>query len=321
MSRSSLVHWGILGPGRIAHTFAQAMQVVDSGEITLVHSSDHDRAMGFAEQFNISNSTNDLDDFLASPNVDAVYIAYPHAMHFDAVVKCLNAGKHVLCEKPLTISLQQAEQVISLAKKHNLFLMEALWSRFLPIWDKARTLVNEKLIGDLVAFSSTFGFKANFDLTDRLFNPALAGGAIWDLGVYPIAMSNFLISGEPETVSAKVTRGDTGVDEHVAAVLNYGEVNSEFIVSLRQALENQFIIHGTKGKVVIDEPFWGAEKLTYVVGEHQEHFIARHEQNGFEYQIRSVNESILQSEVENNHMTWRDTVVVQRVMDHILSSK
>ena len=313
------IRWGILGPGRIAQTFAAAMSVVDSGTIVAVHSSQIERAQTFAAQFNIPIATDDRDVFFDESAIDAVYIAYPHSMHAETIMAVLEKGKHILCEKPLVTSESEARSVTVLAQQKKLLLMEALWTRFLPAWQRVEELLDNNSIGNIEHLKASFGFFAPFNPNDRLFNPSLAGGAMWDIGIYPIAMSQFVMRSMPTQINAAIVRGDTGVDEDSEVSMIYpNNVRCEFRVSLREALKNEFEIIGSEGSITIHSPFWGAEKIT-VRTEQENTELHPHDLNGFEYQIRHFNTLINEGYIESPIVSSSDTIAFQRIMDDILA--
>ena len=314
------IRWGILGPGRIAQTFAKAMSSVESGSIAVVHSSQLPRAQLFADQFNIPNATTDLSFFFNEYAIDAVYIAYPHSMHADAINLCLENNKHVLCEKPLTTSAEQAQLLIDQARDKESLLMEALWTRFLSTWQAVKAQLDGGAIGEIKELRSSFGFHTPFDPNDRLFNPELAGGAIWDLGIYPIAMSQFVVPIKPSKIEAIIHRGQSNVDEHTKVMMEYPNgIRSTFEVSLHEVLQNEFIIHGSKGTITVHDPFWGASSHTLANSSGAQETLNAHEINGFEYQIRHINEQINEGEIESPIVPWSDTMAFQEIMDEILS--
>jgi len=188
--------WGIIGPGRIAHTFAKAAAVVDGAVLHAVASRDADRSRQFAGQYQIPRVYDSYEALAADPEVDAVYIATPHRYHREQALLCLEAGKAVLCEKPLTVNAAETRALIDLAHKKQVFLMEALWSRYLPIYSHVRDWLDSGLIGDVELIQSTLGFAMTRDPNDRLLKHELAGGALLDLGVYNIAMSQW-VQGDP----------------------------------------------------------------------------------------------------------------------------
>ena len=315
------MRWGILGPGRIAHNFAEAMKVVEGSCVHAVHSHDASRAQNFAQRFGIQHTYTDIEQFLADELIEAVYIAYPHPMHAKAIEACLIAGKHVLCEKPLTTCKADAQELTLLAQESRVFLMEALWTRFLPVWQKVREWLSEGRIGKLTAIESSMGFKADLDHNNRLFNPELGGGAIWDLGVYPISMTEFVLGEQPNSIEAEYQLADTGVEADARVIFGYeNNLQSRFRCSFYEQLENELRIEGEQGSIIIEAPFWGSERARLEFNNGQtETFDAPHQVNGFEYQIRSSVQCIEEGLLENSQISWASTLAAQGLMDNLLA--
>ncbi|HET7144041.1 MAG TPA: Gfo/Idh/MocA family oxidoreductase, partial [Anaerolineales bacterium] len=185
--------WGILGPGRIAHNFAGGLKVIDDASLYAVASSKIERAKEFADQYGGAKTYNSYEALLDDPEVDGVYVATPHRFHFENIILCLKAGKPVLCEKPLTVNAAETKKLIETAKKNKVFLMEALWTRFLPIYPVIRKWLDEKAVGDISLMVGTFGFNAPKAKDDRWQNPELAGGTLLDMGIYPISVSQWVM--------------------------------------------------------------------------------------------------------------------------------
>lgn len=317
---SNIITWGIIAPGRIAHEFASAMAVVEGATILAVASRDSERGQRFAERYDIPVQYQQYSDLLSDPAIDAVYIANPHRFHFDTIRAALTANKHVLCEKPLTVTEAQAKVLFDLARSRKVLLMEALWTRYLPVWQAIQQHLTNKTIGDIIEVTSSFGFEIPRDNNDRLLNKALAGGVLLDMGIYPISLSTF-ISHSPTTVeSSSVVIGPTGVDEQVTGVLHVGNTPCHFSCSFVSALENNFRLTGTKGTLEIVAPFWAATQYRLTHGNSQPHtFDLPHEASGFEYQIRAAVKAIVFGHTQEPQNTWADTQQVQRIMDTILS--
>src|SRR5512143_911116 len=227
-------NWGILGPGRIAHQFAEGLKVIEDAALYAVASTNLERAKAFAEQYAGQKIYDSYAALVNDPQVDAIYIATPHRFHFDNALQCLKSGKPVLCEKPLTVNAAEAQQLIETARANKVFLMEALWTRYLPIYQPIRQWLDDKRIGDLCLLVSTFGFNVPKESKDRWLNPELAGGTLLDMGVYPIAVSQWVMEQTPQFVSAQAYLGSTGVDELTTVLLKYpngviSQFNSSFI--------------------------------------------------------------------------------------------
>lgn len=315
-----MTNWGIIAPGRIANRFAQSFNVIQDGRLFGVASRHKDNAVKFAARYDIPTVFDGYADLIASPNIDAIYIASPHRFHFDTAKLCLRAGKAVLCEKPLTVTAKQSEELFAIAQQHNTFLMEALWSRFLPVWAEVKNWVQEGKIGELETIYSSFGFKAERNYDDRLFNLNLAGGSLLDTGVYNISMTQFLAEREPSLVSSHVLVGETGVDERCSVTLDYGSFTSQFTCSFRTKLDNQMVIHGSKGKIVVAEAFWDATRaVLHCENASPIELSLPHESSGFEYQVREVQQCLADGKTASRIISPQQTISTMRIMDHILS--
>jgi len=315
---ASPFRWGVLGPGRIAHRFAQALEDVDGAELQAVASRSAERAQDFAQKYG-ARAAYDSDEALAAdPAVDAIYVATPHRFHYSQTRLCLEAGKPVLCEKPFTVNATQAADLIRLAQAKGLFLMEALWSRYLPIYNQVRTWLDGGEIGEIKLVTSTFCFQPERDPSDRKFNHELAGGALLDLGVYNVSLSQWAIGGNPSGIRALAQLGDTGVDELTAVTMAYpGNVASQFTCSLLFDAVNDLTIYGTKGHVRIHPKFWEATKATLAVGGKEIPAALPFRRNGFEYQIEEAMRCVRGGRGESEGMPLAGTLANMRTMDQI----
>ena len=215
-----MIRWGVAGPGGIATDFAEAMQLVDGGEIVAVASRSSERADAFGDRFGIATRYGDYAALADDPDVDVVYVATPQSRHEVDAVLYLKAGKHVLCEKPCALNARQVQRMVDEARRGGLFLMEAVWSRFLPAYRALVDVVGSGRVGELLLVEADFGFSLPFDPDHRLYRADLGGGGLLDLGIYPFQLCALLL-GHPEHVVAEGIIGQTGVDEQVAAVLRH----------------------------------------------------------------------------------------------------
>jgi predicted dehydrogenase len=212
--------WGIAGPGGIAAQFVEDMSRIDCGRIIAVASRSPERASAFAARFGIPTCHTGYAALADDPDVDIVYVATPHVRHEPDALRFIEAGKHVLCEKPLALHAGQAHRMVAAARARGVFLMEAMWSRFLPAYRLLRDIVGSGRIGEPLVVEADFGFRMPVLPDHRLFDRALGGGALLDVGVYPIQLCS-LVLGAPDRVVADGVVGATGVDERVAAVLHH----------------------------------------------------------------------------------------------------
>ncbi len=310
--------WGILGPGRIAHAFAEGLQVIDDASLFAVASSKIERAKEFADQYGGAKTYNSYEALVNDPEVDGVYIATPHRFHFENIMLCLNAGKPVLCEKPLTVNAAEAKKLIETAHEKKVFLMEALWTRFLPIYEVVRGWLDEKSIGDISLMVGNFGFNAPKEKDDRWQNPELAGGTLLDMGIYPISVSQWAMRSQPKSFMSMAHIGNTGVDELTTVLLKYeNDVIAQFHSSFMSNHINDFVIYGSKGHIRIHPNFWGASKATLTVND-QELAVSRPlRASGFEYQTEEAMRCVRAGLLESPGISHADTLANMELMDAI----
>ncbi|MCF8001894.1 MAG: Gfo/Idh/MocA family oxidoreductase, partial [Halanaerobiales bacterium] len=206
------INWGIIGTGFIAQTLADEFKYINQGKITAVASRSREKAEEFTQKNNIEKSYSSYEDLAKDDEIDVVYIATPHNLHFENTLLCLNNNKHVLCEKPIAVNEKQTKEMFKLAKEKELFLMEAMWTYFLPPILKVKEWIEEGKIGDIRLLTARVGINAIKKENKRLFDPALAGGALLDTGIYPVALSNYLLKGKPKDINASSYLGETGID-------------------------------------------------------------------------------------------------------------
>jgi predicted dehydrogenase len=312
------VRWGILGPGRISRKFASALAEIEGAAPAAVGSRSLERAEEFASEFGFARTHGSYEELARDDGVDAVYIGTPHSRHREDSILCLQAGRHVLCEKPFAINAGEAEEMIAASRKAGRVLMEAMWMRFMPSILKVRDLVEAGRIGDVMRITADFGFRAEFDPGSRLFDPALGGGALLDVGVYPVSLAYFLL-GEPSFVGGAARFGSTGVDEEGIALLGY-EDGAQAVLTMALRLESprDACILGTDGSIWIPEPWWKSERITLrQEGRGDRTIDLPRLENGFIYQAEEMMKLIREGRTESAVMPLEDSLAVMRIMDRI----
>lgn len=310
------MRWGILGTGTIAGIFAAAVPHTDDGQLAAVGSRASETAARFAETHGIPRAFGSYDALVESADVDVVYVATPHAQHADAVRRCLEAGKHVLCEKPLTVSAAETRQLTDLACQHDRFLMEALWSRFLPAYRTLASMLEHDEIGEVVAVESSLGFRFPFDPTHRLFAPELGGGALLDLGIYPVHLAHSVL-GSPTTVRALGRIGSTGVDEHALVSMAF-ESGSLAIAecATRADLACTARITGTTGAIELPAFMHCPVHLDVVrPGNVAERIEAPFSDAPFSFEIDEVHRCLRDGRTESSLMPLADSIEVATTLD------
>ncbi|GAB3028507.1 Gfo/Idh/MocA family protein [Bowmanella dokdonensis] len=319
MSTNKHLHWGIVGAGRIAHTFASDMRHVDNSQVYAVASRNLEDAREFARQYQIPVPLEGYQQLFDHPQVDAVYIATPHNLHYGQVREALLAGKHVLCEKPITVSAEQCEDLIALAKAQGLFLMEAMWTWFLPAIRKARQWVDEGRIGRILHIKADFGYPQPYDVNARTYNPQLAGGCLLDMGIYPLAL-NLLFKPAPyQSLSVDYHQAPNGVEDDVNWTLRYPDSVSSLGTSFRCRLPNWAFIIGDNGYIAIPDFFRASQASLYVLDQRVEHFEDNRLGSGFEFEIQAATEAIREGRLEAPGMPLSASLECQRQLQAILA--
>ncbi|MCV2352822.1 Gfo/Idh/MocA family oxidoreductase [Paucibacter sp. B2R-40] len=322
--------WAVIGPGGIARRFAAALPHVAGAELCWVLGRDAARASAFAELACVPGHAaaqvkTDLAALLAESDLDAVYIATPHAQHGDLVRQCLLAGKAVLCEKPLVPNLAQAEALVRLAREREVFLMEAVWTRFLPIYTVVQGWLREQAIGHLCGIQSSFCLNAPFDPSSRIYDPALAGGALLDIGIYNLTMTRWVLQQalgacpEPLSIQASGVLAPTGVDQRVAGMLNFpGGISSQFICAVDGFADNGLRIFGERGVISLPGEFSSAtQALLHRHGEPPLQAEAPLRFNGFEAEIEETQACARAGLIESPVVPHAETLASLAWMDEI----
>ena len=315
------VRWGLLGAGHIAHKFAADLLLSPDCRITAVGSRSREKADRFATQFDIPHRHGNYRDLAADSEVDVVYVATPHSLHRDHALLCLEAGKSVLCEKPFALNLKQAEEMTEAAQKADRFLMEAMWTRFMPHIAALRGAVESGAIGEIRTLTADFGFMGPGDPDGRLFSPALGGGALLDVGIYPVTLA-FLLFGPPQTVRSMAHIGGTGVDGQCGMLFGYGDGRLAVLsASVVARTGQEAVIAGSKGRIVVHAPWWSSGRFTV----HRDGEEARTEEfpvagSGFVYEIAEVVRCLVGGKRESETLPLSETLAVLSVMDGMRKS-
>ena len=310
--------WGIIGPGKIAAKFAAALPLAGRATLEAIASSNEDRAKEFAGKFGAARFYTRYEDLATDPQIDAVYIATPHGFHAEHALLCLRHGKAVLCEKPMALSGRQVQTMIDAARENKAFLMEAMWSRFLPVIDKTLELIRDHQLGTVKSVRADFGFLAPFNPEGRLYNLRLGGGSLLDIGIYPLFLC-LLLLGEPDTIHAAGHLAPTGSDESCQAILHYQDGRSAMISStLACQTSISAEIAGTAGMIQLPTPWYKNDKLTLLrPGEEAKTLTVEPMVNGFEYQIREVTACLDKGILESPLHSHADSLLLSRTMDAI----
>ncbi|NKB68960.1 MAG: gfo/Idh/MocA family oxidoreductase [Candidatus Latescibacteria bacterium] len=310
------LRWGILAPGGIARQFADGLQALPHAQLVAVGSRDLGRAEKFAAKFAVPRAYGSYAQLAADPKVDAVYIASPHPLHMEHALLCVEAGKAVLCEKPFTLNFKQARQLVKATRKKKVFLMEAMWTRFLPLMAQVRQWVDDGAVGDVHLVSADFGFRAGFNPEGRLFNPLLGGGALLDVGVYTVSFAAMILGPDPVYTNGIAHLGTSGVDEQASVLLGYaGGAMANLSTSIRTNTPGEARIVGTEGNIAINAPFWKSTAATLKNGDGEQHVEHPLEGNGYNYQAAEVARCLAQGELESPLMPLDESLEIMKILD------
>lgn len=310
------IRWGILGTGQIAHQFAAALKRLPHAELLAVGSRALDSANRFAAEFDTTRRYSSYQSLVDDPDVDVVYVATPHSCHAENALLALNAGKAVLCEKPFTLNAAEAMAVIGVARAQKLFLMEAMWTRFFPLMKKVRELVADQIIGDVRLLTADFGFRAEPVDEPRLFDSRNGGGALFDVGVYPISLASMLFA-SPTTRYGIADMGSTGVDETAAIILGHAGGRLALLhTAVRLDTVQEAILTGTTGRIRIHSPWWRPTLMTVTrAGQTDERFEFPLPGNGYEYQAEEVMACLRSQRLESDLMPLDESLSILRTVD------
>ena len=321
-NEDKVIKWGILGTGKIANEMAKAImdtKCVKNAELCAVASRTPERAEKFATMHHIPNHYGSYEELVQKSDVDVVYIATDTHRHYEDILLCLNNGKNVLCEKPLTLNKAQAEKVFALAKEKGLFLMEAYWSQFTPGYEKIRELIKNGEIGDVTGIEAQFLFKPEKSQhKDRLFSLNRGGGALLDVGFYTIGLA-LMVSGYPTDIKSETMRRGNGVDTYDKIILTHKNGStSELICGIDEDAPRVAEIRGTKGKIIIPRPFHNPQTLTLKLKNKEAIKINLHpEGNGYNYEVNEVNKRIRNGETQSPIHSPQNTFDILEIMDAV----
>lgn len=321
-SSAEPIRWGILGTGVIAGTFAGNLRLVPDAELVAVGSRTRESAEAFGERYRVAVRHAGYPDLVADPAVDAVYVAVPHPGHHSASLAALHAGKAVLCEKPFTINAAEAIELVAAARGAGLFLMEAMWNRFLPTLARVREILDAGAIGEVRTVHADLGFKLNGDPAGRLMAPELGGGALLDLGVYPVSFASFVL-GTPATITAIATPTATGVDGQCSILMGYAN-GAQAVLNTTIEVDSPCtaVIAGTEGRIELAGPVFNPSSVRLLRGpslepEVLEEYRAPDPEHGWNFEAAEVGRCLRAGLLESPTMPLDESVAIMRTLDEI----
>ncbi|MFD1953123.1 Gfo/Idh/MocA family protein [Paenibacillus thailandensis] len=312
------IKWGILGTGGIAEKFTSDLAYATYGEAAAVGSRTLESAKRFADKFGIPQAHGSYEELANDPDIDAIYIATPHPFHKENVLTCLKAGKAVLCEKPFTINSGDLEELTSYAKENGLFLMEGMWTRFLPAVIRAKEWIRDGRIGEVLHVKADFGFRTTGNPEGRMLNPALGGGALLDVGIYVVSFASMIFGAEPEKVISTAHIGETGVDEQNSIILEYGSGKTAALSSaIRVELANEAYIFGTEGYIHLPS-FFNAKTVTLLRhGQVVDQYKDERKSLGYNFEADEVARCLNNGRTESGGIPLDESLAIMKLMDAV----
>jgi predicted dehydrogenase len=309
------IGWGILGPGTIAIKFATDLKQLDDARLLAVGSRSQDRANAFAGKHGFERAYGSYAELAADPDVDVVYVATPNPFHLECTLLCLEHGKAVLCEKPMGVHAGQVAEMIASARKHKLFLMEAMWTRALPAIRQVQQWLEAGRIGQARMLTADFGFRSGWNPEGRLLNLAMAGGALLDVGVYTVALASMVFGTPPAEVRTLAHLGETGVDEQTGMLFRYGSGALALLsCAVRTNTPHMARIDGTEGTIEVPA-FWHATQAK--LREQGQEAVAFAGPSGYHYEAAEVMSCLRAGRMESDLMPLDESLAIARIMDQV----
>lgn len=312
-----VLRWGILGPGWIADKFVAALRAETMQAVVAVGSRSETRAADFAQKWDVPAVYTSYEDLVAADDVDVIYVATPHSHHAEHALLAINAGKHVLVEKSFTRNAAEARQVVAAARDRGVFCMEAMWTRFLPHMVAARSLIADGELGSVISLQADHGQQFAFYPEHRLFNPDLAGGALLDLGIYPVSLAHYFL-GLPTSFEAVARKTSTGVDGHVGLLFDYecGAI-AEVSTTLWAHTANAARITGTRGRVEIAGSAYQPSSFIFTRDDGSVVTFNKPLNHGLHFQAVEVARRVSAGELESPLMPLDDSIAIMDLLDDI----
>lgn len=311
--------FGIMGAGNIARQFCDAVTRQGEGVVAAVASKSLERAEKFAKEQGISHFYGNYEEMLEREKPDAVYVAVTTNAHQELTMLCLERGIPVLCEKAMCRNGKEAEDIFRCSRENNVFVMEGMWSRFLPKMKKVKEWLEEERIGKVNLVTCNIGFQAPEDMENRYYNPSLGGGATYDILVYCYEIARYFFEDKPLECVCMTDWAKSGVDQTDTVLLKYPECIVSLTATFQGDIPNDMIFYGAKGKIVVPYPHYGKEAYLYVEGETEEIFDNDKEENGFVYEISEVIRCVREGKIESSVASHQMTLDMAQVFDQIYS--
>jgi predicted dehydrogenase len=309
--------WGILGPGGIARAFAKDLTLLEGHTIGAVGSRSLNNAQSFADEFG-GKAYGSYEELVNDSTIDAIYVATPHPAHHDNVILALNAGKPVLCEKPFAVNAAEAHAMVEAASRNKVALMEAMWARFLPHYAKVREIVASGVLGPILSIQADHGQRLADQNIPRLVDPHLAGGALLDLGIYPISFAHMIL-GNPQLINSTAIMTDKGVDAQTSMIFTYENgAQSVLTTTMIEQTPCRAVVAGMNGWLEIDRTFYNPASMRIVLNDGSvTQYPNTYTGHGLREQAESFKQLVRSGKFESEILSWQDTIDIMKTMDTV----
>ena len=316
-SGSEKFSWGILGPGGIAQAFAKDLALLQGHTIAAVGSRSLQNAQKFVATYG-GTAYGSYEELVADPSIDAIYVATPHPAHHDNVILALNAGKPVLCEKPFSVNAHEAQAMIDAAARNGVALMEAMWARFLPHYAKVREIVESGVLGPILSIHADHGQRLADQGIARLIEPALAGGALLDLGIYPVSFAHMIL-GTPAQITSTAVMTDRGVDAQTSMIFTYQEgAQAVLTTTMIEQTPCRAVVAGLNGWLEIDRTFYNPAAMRVVLNDGTTtEYPNAYKGHGLREQAEVFKQLVRSGKLESEILTWKATVEIMKTLDTV----
>lgn len=312
------IKWGILGPGWISSKFAADLAYAEGAELVAVGGRNLEKSESFAKRFNIPRAYGSVEELAQDAEIDIVYVGTLHPIHKENVLALLRAGKAVICEKPFTMNAAEAKEIIDLAREKQVFLMEAMWTRFLPPILKVKEWLAADKIGEVRLVKADFGFDIGWAPESRLLDPALGGGALLDAGIYPVSFASMIYGTAPAKIMSSARLGQTGVDEQFSLLFEYeGGRTAALNGAVQLGMVSDAYIYGTKGYIHVPNFLFGKSATLHAKDAEPESFVDDRKAEGYAFEAEEAMKALREGRLESSAIPLDETLAIMNTLDTI----
>ncbi|MBQ4818556.1 Gfo/Idh/MocA family oxidoreductase [Aquimarina sp. MMG016] len=309
------IHWGIIGLGNIAHQFAKDLALVSDSKLLAVGSRTLEKSQNFAKQYEASKAYGSYDELMADTDIDIIYIATPHDSHADLTIRCLEHGKHVLCEKPIALNYKEAIRMVEASRANNKFFMEACWTRFNPSVRQTLLKINNREIGEVKYINADFAFNVGTP-QGRIIDIKTGGGSLLDMGVYPLFLA-YVILGSPDKVLASANFYESGADKQTSMILQYQNAQAVLHSSFVSSSNMVATISGTEGRICLNSIWHETQSYSVIKNNHKVDYQFPTKGKGFTYEIEECHQCIRDQKTESEIWSHQNSLDLIKIVDEV----